>query len=110
MKSAQRQELKQKIEAALEEVKQSIVELTELTKPIPPENSLGRITRMDAINNKSVNEATLRQTKMKLNKLNHALNKIDDPKFGTCSRCRKPIQMKRLMFMPESNFCIRCAR
>ena len=110
MKPAERQELKQKIEAALIEVKQNIVDLEELTKPIPPENSLGRITRMDAINNKSVNEAALRMAKIKLNKLNHALAKIDDPKFGNCSRCGRTIQIKRLMFMPESSFCVRCAR
>ena len=35
----------------------------EITKPIAPENAIGRISRMDAINNKSVTEAALRQAK-----------------------------------------------
>ena len=43
-----------------------IKELEELTKPISPENSLGRLTRLDAINNKSVAEASLRNRKRKL--------------------------------------------
>jgi len=33
----------------------------ELTKPIAPENAIGRVSRMDAINNKSVNEAALKK-------------------------------------------------
>ena len=36
------------------------IEELELTKPIPPENAIGRVSRMDAINNRSVNEAALR--------------------------------------------------
>ena len=36
-----------------------------LTKPIAPENAIGRISRMDAINNKSVNEAALIKAEQK---------------------------------------------
>lgn len=39
----------------------------ELTKPIAPENAIGRISRMDAINNKSVIEAALKKAEQKLN-------------------------------------------
>ena len=38
----------------------SIEHYKELTKPIAPENAIGRVSRMDAINNKSVNEAALK--------------------------------------------------
>ena len=34
--------------------KKDIKGLKEATKPISPENSIGRVSRMDAINNKSV--------------------------------------------------------
>jgi len=33
----------------------------ELTKPVAPDVAIGRISRMDAINNKSVAESALRQ-------------------------------------------------
>ncbi|MFQ3325927.1 MAG: DnaK suppressor protein [Salibacteraceae bacterium] len=51
--------LKQKIISELVETKLRIVELKELTKRISPENAIGRISRMDAINNKTINERTL---------------------------------------------------
>lgn len=88
---------------------EEILELKELTKPIAPENAIGRISRMDAINNKSVNEATLRQTEARLQKLEKALEKIDEPNFGLCLKCGKNINPMRLMLMPESTHCINCA-
>ena len=64
---------------------------------------------MDAINNKSVNEAALRKSVEKLANLEKALEKIDKPEFGTCVRCKNPIPPARLMYMPESNKCVHCA-
>lgn len=110
MTQAEKDAFKIKLRDAVEMTKTDIENLKELTKPIPPENSLGRVTRMDAINNKSVNEANLRRAISKLDKLQKALRKVDSPEFGNCQSCRRPIQPKRLMFMPESTRCMRCAR
>ncbi len=101
---------KEKIVAEIEVLQVKIVELKEVTKPIPPENAIGRISRMDAINNKSVNEAALRTAENKLTKLEMALEKIDDPTFGNCIRCGQEIPEGRLMIMPESIKCVRCAQ
>jgi len=109
LSDAERAELREKIKSDLEKINESIEELKEQCKPISPENSLGRITRMDAINNKSVNEAALRQAKMKKSRLEVAMNKIEIPEFGICARCKNGINPKRLMYMPESNKCVRCA-
>ncbi len=109
MTAEERADLKAKIEEQIEETKVKIEEFEELSKPIAPDISLGRITRMDAINNKSVAEAALRTAKRKLGKLQHALAKIDSPDFGTCTVCKRPIQPKRIMLMPESSRCVRCA-
>jgi len=109
MTTSERAILKVKIEEEIGDTKAKIEELEELSKPIPPENSLGRITRMDAINNRSVAEATLRATRRKLGKLQHALSRIDSPDFGICSMCKRPIQPKRIMLMHQSSRCVRCA-
>jgi len=110
MTTAERKAFKDKLQETIIEVQKDIVDLKELTKPIPPENAIGRVSRMDAINNKAVNEAALRRSNLKLNKLETALRKVDEPNFGTCAGCKRPIQPKRLMFMPESSRCVRCAR
>jgi DnaK suppressor protein len=101
---------KEKINAEIAVIKQKIGELKEVTKPIAPENAIGRISRMDAINNKSVNEASLRTAENKLVKLEMALKKTNETKFGICIRCGQSIPEGRLMIMPESTKCVNCAQ
>lgn len=101
--------LKEKIETALAKVKVDVARLEEATQPISPENSIGRVSRMDAINSKGVSEASLRTAKRKMASLRLALTKIDATDFGACSHCKKPIAPARLMYMPESTRCVRCA-
>ena len=87
-----------------------IQELKLLTKPIEPENAIGRISRMDAINNKSINDRMLRKAKEKLKKLNLALSRINEKGFGKCINCNKLINENRLMLMPEVVRCVKCAQ
>ena len=48
------------------------------------------MTRMDAINTKSINEANLRNAKLKLTKLERAIRQVNDPDFGYCVVCDEP--------------------
>ena len=104
-----RKALKSLIKEKIGAIEEEILDLKELTKPISPENAIGRLSRMDAINNKSINEAALRKSEEKYSKLKYALTKIDEPEFGLCDRCGKVIQPQRIMLMPESNYCVSCA-
>lgn len=110
MTSSEKDQVRQKLQETITRVQAEIIELKELTKPISPDNAIGRISRMDAINNKSVNDAGLRQSKVKLEKLQKNQLRIDDEDFGKCTRCGKEIQIGRILFMPESSWCITCAR
>ncbi len=97
------------IKGEIDKLIPSIENYKELTKPIAPENAIGRISRMDAINNKSVNEAALKKAEQKLKNLEIALVNINDPDFGICSKCKKPIPVGRILLMPHSRFCVNCA-
>jgi DnaK suppressor protein len=109
MNAQDKQELKSKIIDLIKKSEEDLVEIKKMTLPVKPENSLGRISRMDAINNKSVMEVAQRNKERKLSKLKMALKNIDEPDFGKCSNCGNGIQAKRLMFLPESTKCVRCA-
>jgi len=110
MSAIDKNEIKQLILNQIENIERKIKSLKDLTMAIAPDDAIGRVSRMDAINNKSVNEAALRQAEMKLNKLNEALKRIDEPDFGICIKCKGAIQSGRLVLMPESNKCVKCAR
>ena len=105
----QKQEIKDKIESEIGKTEKLILEYREITKPIAPENSIGRISRMDAINNKSISEAALKKAEKKLSDLKYMLSRIGENDFGTCRRCHKPIPLGRLMLMPQSKFCVNCS-
>ena len=110
MNNQQKEELKSIIEQQIQKTEKKIKGYREMSQPIGPENSIGRVSRMDAINNKSVVEAALRKAEQKLNGLKNALHRLDDEGFGICQRCLEPIPAKRIVLMPQSRYCVRCAR
>ena len=110
MDKAQTKEVQQKLLSEIKITQLKVDEYTELCKPIAPENAIGRISRMDAINNKSVVEAVLRETKNKMQQLKVIQNKITDTDFGICIKCKKAIPFGRLIIRPHSKFCVNCAQ
>jgi len=103
-------ELKQILLDEISKTELLVKEYQELTKPIAPDVAIGRISRMDAINNKSVTEAALRQAEEKLRNLQRVSSKIDDKDFGICLKCHKPIPLGRILIRPESLYCVNCAK
>lgn len=43
-----------------------------------------------------------------LDKIQKALDRIEDGTFGICEECDEPISTKRLEARPETTLCIRC--
>ena len=110
MNKEDKQDIKKRILEELKKTEELILDYKESTKPISPENAIGRVSRMDAINNKSVVEAALRKAEEKLNKLKLVLDKVKDADFGLCMRCGNPIPIGRILLMPQSRNCVRCAQ
>lgn len=109
MNSKEQEEIKQVILEKIEDTEEEIVQLEELTKPIKPDNAYGRLSRMDAINNKTINDKALREQKSRLQKLQRALDNVEKDKFGNCTKCGDPIPLGRLKFMPWTTKCVNCA-
>lgn len=104
-----KQQIAQRLKEEIETTSKLVEKYRELTKPITPENAIGRISRMDAINNKSVNQLALTNAEVKLNNLKIALSKMDDDDFGICVRCKQAIPLGRILLRPQSVFCVNCA-
>ena len=110
MNKEQKKQIEEKLNNEVEDAKTKITKYKELSQPIAPENSIGRVSRMDAINNKSVVEAALREAEEKLLKLLVIQKKITQKDFGLCIKCKKEIPFGRLIFRPESQLCVYCAK
>lgn len=109
MTKSQRDELEKIILQTKTEIIQEIEKLKEKIEPISPDCSLGRLTRLEAMQEKSINEAVLEKAKTRLKKIEFVLRKIDSEEFGICSICEEEIPYGRLQIMPESTICIECA-
>ncbi|MCB9240820.1 MAG: TraR/DksA C4-type zinc finger protein [Flavobacteriales bacterium] len=106
----QRNQLHDIILRKVEDVKADIERYTQMSQPVSPENAIGRISRMDAINNKSINEAALRNSKNKLVRLQQAQKSVHSAEFGLCRQCGDEIEFEKLMVFPESVRCVNCVK
>lgn len=103
-------EFLERLEKEIGKTEKKILEFTEMAKPISPDDAIGRLSRMDAINNKSVAEAALHKAKEKLKHLHFVKTKIGTAEFGLCNNCQNNIPLGRLIIRPESIYCVACAR
>ena len=109
MTEEQRDQVKKSIENSILTTKNTIASLEELTKPISPENAIGRVSRMDAINNKSINDRMLRNSLQKLKNLKTGLKRLGNIDFGICIQCKREININRLLLIPETLKCVKCS-
>ncbi len=93
------------IKSEIEELSSDISELEQITKPIPLDSAYGRISRMDAINQKSRNEALLSDARVRMQNLKRVLVNIEGGEYGVCSVCGNEISKERLEFVPETDRC-----
>ncbi len=109
MTDTDRKQLTEIIEAQIQTLNEEIAELKDLTKPIPLDAAIGRVSRMDAINNKAINDAALRDKEKLLKRLERTQDRIDEKDFGLCIKCGKEIPYGRLEYMPHTTRCVSCA-
>ncbi|MFT5677816.1 MAG: DnaK suppressor protein, partial [Patiriisocius sp.] len=64
-------------------------------KPTASENAIVRISRIDALNNKTVKEHLL--IKSELKSLKMALTKFDNIDFGKCIKCDQSIPLGSIL-------------
>ena len=105
----EKNEIKAIIETNIHTLKEQIVILEEKVKPIAPDCSLGRLTRLEAMGEQHVNNNILDESKLRLARLTNALLRVDKPMFGICIECEEPIGMGRIRVRPESVRCVECA-
>lgn len=78
------------------------------SKIVSLEDPIGRLSRMDAIQQQKMAAEGLRRAKLRLERVRSALSKVDSGEYGYCLSCEEPIHFGRLKISPESTLCIRC--
>lgn len=73
------------------------------------QQSVGRLSRMDALQQQAMAKATQGRRDVARNRISLALTRIDQGEFGYCSECGDEISVKRLELDPTVPRCISCA-
>lgn len=110
MTGNEREEIRAAMNAQMEKIKETLGAHKESSKPVEPDNAIGRLTRMEAINAKHISEASLNNARARLSRLENALKRLDTEDYGICSMCEEDIPFKRLKLIPESTRCVSCMK
>jgi DnaK suppressor protein len=69
----------------------------------------GRLTRMDALQQQAMAQASNRRAQLEMQRIRGALQRIEAGEYGHCVRCEEPIGAGRLRADPSVTLCIDCA-
>ena len=76
---------------------------------VEPDNALGRLSRMEAMQDQQMVLELRRRKKRQLSDVASALKRIEQNSFGSCMFCGKTISNDRLDAFPEVQTCVNCA-
>ena len=98
----------------LEERQKELASLAEISAEsrdtvILDQQSVGRLSRMDAMQAQAMAQAQDRQRAHELMRIEQALTRIVNGDFGYCEECGEEINQKRLEVDPAALFCMKCA-
>lgn len=71
---------------------------------------VGRLSRMDALQQQAMAQATDNRRTMELARIDAALQRVERGDFGFCVACDEPIEEKRIALDPTLPTCVDCAR
>ena len=104
----------QKIRRALEVERAELLHDSEFTaeeqRPVElDQQSVGRVSRMDALQVQAMAQALEARRQGRLHRIEAALRRLDAGDYGFCEECGDEIPAKRLEIDPANERCIDCA-
>ncbi len=109
MKQSDQNRFRPLVEANLAEVREQLSVEDETAKPITPDASIGRLSRVDAMQVQQMSLEAKRQREALQSRLERALRLLDEGDYGACPQCENDIAITRLEALPDAIFCFECA-
>jgi DnaK suppressor protein len=96
------------IDARLAEIAVELDDAVDSSKPVVPDVSVGRLSRMDSMQMQQIALASKRRLEDERGRLQEARRRIDAGTYGRCSQCGLDIAEERLRNQPDASTCIPC--
>lgn len=101
-------EMRERLQSRAVELRDTIARIDGATAPVSPNNAIGRLTRLDAMQATSMRRAVARDHDLELQNVARALKAIAAGEYGVCRRCKEDIAPARLRAKPEAFLCVAC--
>jgi DnaK suppressor protein len=101
--------LRLQLERRADELRAFIAAAEHADAPIAPDSSLGRLTRVDALQAQQMGQALVQRNREELGRVNRALGRMDAGNYGVCARCGEDVAEARLQAVPDAAVCLECA-
>lgn len=103
---------KNNLRSALLSLREDLVTMlassAEAANPVDLEQPIGRLSRMDAMQQQNMAAANRRSAEIRQKQIDAALNRFDDGEYGECLDCGEAVDPRRLLANPETSFCFSC--
>jgi DnaK suppressor protein len=109
MDSAAVERFKKKLETLAAELRESLADKSGATAPVALDSSIGRLSRMDAMQSQQMALELKARQQQQLLRVENALAAIQKGTYGTCRRCGGAIALERLEIQPDAVVCVACA-
>ncbi|TVR45796.1 MAG: hypothetical protein EA425_17725 [Puniceicoccaceae bacterium] len=98
-----------RIEERLATIEEELASLTQDTRAVAPDVSIGRLSRLDSMQMQNMALEATRRLKEERSRLEEAIRRIHGGSFGRCFSCGREIASERLEARPDAVVCIGCA-
>jgi DnaK suppressor protein len=85
-----------------------IESVREGSKPVGLDEPIGRLSRMDAIQQQNMVQANRQAAQRRLAATQSALHRLEQGEYGECVSCGEEVGFPRLKAQPETPFCVGC--
>ena len=109
MKSGHLEKYRVQLESLRTEIQTDLDASKEASGVVELDTSIGRLSRMDAMQNQQMALELRRRQEQQLQRIANALKRMDKGTYGSCGKCKQPIAEDRLEISPDVVMCVRCA-
>lgn len=100
---------RKRLASLAEEIKADLDSNKEAAEVVKLDTSIGRLSRMDAMQNQQMALELRRRQENQLLRIKNALKRMDQGRYGLCGKCNKNIDEDRLEISPDAVMCVKCA-
>jgi len=97
-----------RLESLVRDLEAQLEGTRESAAPVDVDAPIGRVSRMDAIQQQKMTEANRGAARHRLALARAALARIEAGEYGECASCGEEIPAARLEVSPEAALCVEC--